>query len=49
MGTTAQGGGKVDVPALRAELGKVGDGGLAAGQDDQVGLDRQGLAGGDDP
>ena len=42
-------GGKVDVPTFGAEMREVGDGGLAAGQDDQVGLDRKGLAGFDDP
>ena len=35
---------EVDVPALRAEKGKIGDRRLAAGQDDEIG-DRQRLAG----
>jgi len=30
-------------------MGQVGNGRLAARQDDQIGLDRQGLAGSDDP
>ena len=37
-------GGEVDVPALRAKEGEVGDRRLGAGQDDEIG-DRQGLAG----
>ncbi len=41
-------GGDVDVPALGAEVGEVGDGRLGAGDQDQVGVAGQGAAGADD-
>ena len=34
----------VDVPALRAQKGEIADGGFATGQDDDVGVGRNGLA-----
>ena len=35
-------GGKIEVPALRPEIGQIGQGRLAAGQDDQIRISREG-------